>query len=146
MFSKFEFAGISIPMTTENQPHSVDDKLLATIFEAIQVARTNVQWKSGKDIQHLAKRIRLGHLSTEAKLLDYEAIIAEVLKDSEVRVYGFLYGDKPYPTMVATLADKEWLVIIGLDGVMETAFPPDDPASYLAEPAFVYVGVLMDIK
>jgi hypothetical protein len=133
-------------MTTENQPHSVDDKLLATIFEAFRAARTNVQWKSGKDIQHLAKRIRLGHLATDAKLIDYEAIIIEVLNNSEARVYVFFYNDKPYPTLVATVVDKDWLVMMGLDGFMETAFPPDDPVNYLADPAFVYVGVLKEIR
>jgi hypothetical protein len=47
---------------------------------------------------------------------------------------------------VTTLQDKIWLTMIGLDGLMETAFPPDEPETYLQDPAFVYVGVLEEFQ
>ena len=33
-----------------------------------------------------------------------------------------------------------------LDIIMETAFPPNDPETYLADPAYVYVGVLEELQ
>jgi hypothetical protein len=46
--------------------------------------------------------------------------------------------------VVSTVQNKVWLVMIGLDGLMETAFPPDDSETYLADPAFAYVGQLQE--
>lgn len=36
--------------------------------------------------------------------------------------------------------------MIGLDGVLETAFPPDDPEGYLADPAFIYLGSVKELE
>jgi hypothetical protein len=35
--------------------------------------------------------------------------------------------------------------MLGMDGVMETAFPPEDAATYLASPRFTRVGTLEDL-
>ncbi len=37
------------------------------------------------------------------------------------------------------------LVMMGLDGVLETAFPPKEPESYLANSMFIYVGLVKDL-
>ncbi|SKB16111.1 conserved hypothetical protein [Planktothrix sp. PCC 11201] len=39
-----------------------------------------------------------------------------------------------------------WLVMIGLDGVLETAFPPDDPKGYLSNSAFIYLGSVKELE
>jgi hypothetical protein len=46
--------------------------------------------------------------------------------------------------LVATINSEKWLVMIGLDGVMETAFPPDGMERYLSNDGFVYLGLLGD--
>ena len=56
------------------------------------------------------------------------------------------HKSKAYPTLMAEVSGEYWLVMIGLDGVMETAFPPDDPEDYLADPAFIYVGVMEELE
>ena len=38
-----------------------------------------------------------------------------------------------------------WLVMIGLDGIMETAFPPENPAIYLAHLRFQRLGTLEEL-
>ena len=125
-----------------NQPELITADLRSAVAEAIRRTRTEIRWKSGKDVKHLAKRIRLGHLPAEATLTEYEAIITTILNDDRARLYVFFYDDTSYPTVVATFGNREWLVIIDLNGVMETAFPPDDPTNYLADSAFVYVGLV----
>jgi hypothetical protein len=35
--------------------------------------------------------------------------------------------------------------MIGMDGVMETAFPPDDPEQYLSNSAFTHLGLQSEI-
>src|SRR5881409_356643 len=41
------------------------------IAEAIRRLREGVHWRPGKDVQHLAKRIELGHLPAETTMTDY---------------------------------------------------------------------------
>jgi hypothetical protein len=38
-----------------------------------------------------------------------------------------------------------WLVMVGLDSVMETAFPPEDPETYLANLRFQRLGTLEEL-
>jgi hypothetical protein len=97
-------------------------------------------------MQHLTKRIRLEHLSPEATLADYETTIAAILNDNDAKVYLFVYNDIPYPTLVTTIQDRVWLAMIGIDSTMETAFPPDDPETYLADPAYTYLGQLEELQ
>lgn len=129
-------------MADNEGPEPITDDLRRAIGQAIGYAQTGVTWKPDKAAQHLDKRLRLGHLPVGASLAEYESIIATILNDRAAKVYIFFYDNKPYPTIVATVEDDTWVVMMSLDGVMETAFPPDDPEEYLADPAFVYVGTL----
>ena len=36
--------------------------------------------------------------------------------------------------------------MLGLDGVLETGFPPENPDSYLADDSFIYLGLLKDLE
>jgi hypothetical protein len=49
------------------------------ITNAIRRLREGVRWRPEKDVQHLAKRIELGHLPAEATLVEYEALIIRVV-------------------------------------------------------------------
>ena len=53
-----------------------------------------------------------------------------------------------YMSLVATITmlpggathNREWLVIFGGDGLMETAFPPEDMDDYIERRGFVLLG------
>ncbi|MCY7369092.1 MAG: hypothetical protein LH474_13180 [Chamaesiphon sp.] len=118
---------------------------LSKVIKAIIVNRDQIQWKAGKAEAHLAKRIRLGHLAENATLADYETIINRVTNDRQARVYVYIYDQILYPTLTTIVEDRLWLVMMGIDGVMETAFPPDNPDKYLNKTAFVYLRILEEL-
>jgi hypothetical protein len=60
-------------------------------------------------------------------------------------VFVYRCGDTVYPTIVAGVERVRWLVMVGLDSVMETAFPPEDPETYLANPWFQRLGTLEEL-
>lgn len=35
--------------------------------------------------------------------------------------------------------------MIGVDGILETAFPPENPSKYLSNPNFIHIGILEDL-
>lgn len=118
---------------------------LDKVIQAILQAQSNMQWKLGKANPHLAKRIRLGHLPENATMVKYEEIIHQVITDTRAKVYVYIYGSVSYPTITSIVEEKLWLVMIRLDGILETAFPPEDPSKYLSNLNFRYVGVLKDL-
>jgi hypothetical protein len=61
------------------------------------------------------------------------------------KTYVFIYDQFMYPTLTAVVDKQLWLVMIGIDGVLETAFPPDNPQKYLSNDAFIYLGILQDL-
>jgi hypothetical protein len=115
------------------------------IAGTVRGVRQRVRWRAGKDVVHLAKRIDLGHLAAKATLADYEALILRVVNLSTADVFVFRWGDTLYPTVVAEIEGVRWLVMMGLDGIMETAFPPEDPETYLANPQFERLGTLEEL-
>ena len=110
------------------------------IAEAIRRLREGVHWRPEKDVQHLAKRIELGHLPGGATVVDYEALILRVVRTPTATVFAYRWGEILYPTVVAEVEGVRWLVMMGLDGLMETAFPPEDPEMYFANPRFQQMG------
>ena len=115
------------------------------IADAIRRLREGVRWRPGKHAQHLAKRIELGHLSVETTLAEYEAIIIRVISTSIAEVFVYRWGETLCPTVVAAVEGTRWLVMLGLDGIMETAFPSEDPATYLANLRFQRLGTLEEL-
>jgi hypothetical protein len=115
------------------------------ILNAIRRLREGVSWKSGKETQHLAKRIELGHLLVGTTLAEYEAIVIRVISTPTAEVFVYRWGEALYPTVVAEVERARWLVMVGLDGVMETAFPPEDPETYLANLRFQRLGTLEEL-
>lgn len=112
------------------------------VGSAIQQARNQIRWKPGKAQPHLKKRIRLGHLPPATTLADYQRLIHGILHHPEAVVYSFRYAQTLYPTIVAPYQGQLWLVMFGLDGIMETAFPPDDPIIYFQNPNYQRLGLL----
>ena len=119
------------------------NELNAQVVAAIRLVRTRVRWKPGKAQQHLQKRIALGHLEPDAQLDDYEAVISALVHNAYTEVYVF--DDQIYPVVVGTVSNQRWLAMFGLDGVMETAFPPTDATSYLSDSRFVRLGTLQEL-
>jgi hypothetical protein len=118
---------------------------LDLIVQAILNAQVKSQWKFGKAYPHLTKRIRLGHLSDNATIQTYEAIIHQVLTNPTANVYVYIHASIMYPTVTSIIENKLWLVMIGMDSILETAFPPESPNNYLSNKAFVSLGSLEDL-
>lgn len=114
------------------------------VTSALQQMLMQIRWKPNKAQSHLEKRIRLAHLPPATSLAAYEAIIAAVLRDPEAIVYVFQYNNIFYPTIVAPYQERVWLVMFGMNGVMETAFPPDDPVAYLEDPKYHLLGPIQE--
>ncbi|MFZ2517685.1 MAG: hypothetical protein WA089_03210 [Anaerolineae bacterium] len=123
----------------------MQDAHVSRVLDAVNRALIRIQWKPGKAASHLTKRIRLGHLPAGANLDAYEAIIISVLQHQDAQLFIFTFQDYIYPTVVAPVEERLWLVMIGMDGVMETAFPPRDPSAYLADSAYAHLGRLQEL-
>lgn len=124
----------------------IDEFKRKAVVQAIEKIRDKIIWKPEKADFHLVKRIRLGHLTDDATLEQYNALITFVVTNLDANVYLYVYKETIYPTLVAIVENKLWLVMISLDGVLETAFPPDDPEGYLANSAFVYLGSAKELE
>ena len=115
------------------------------IADAIRRLREGVRWRPEKDVQHLAKRIELGHLPVGTTLAEYEAIIIRVIRTSTAEVFVYRWGESLYPTVIAEVEGVRWLVMVGLDSIMETAFPPEDTVTYLTNRRFQRLGTLEEL-
>jgi hypothetical protein len=115
--------------------------LQAQVASAIRQVQSGVRWKPGKGHRHLEKRIRQGHLPPATTLAEYEAIILAIVSHPDAFGFVYRYGSTGYPTLVAPYKDRIWLAMFSLDGIMETAFPPDEPDTYFsADPRYISVG------
>jgi hypothetical protein len=121
------------------------NQLETRVANAIRLVQSGMRWKPGKDIQHLRRRIDLGHLPHGATVDEYQAIIAAVINGPLADVFVYSWDDMLYPTVVAEYGERYWLVMFSLSGVMETAFPPDDPEDYLSDPRFRRLGALREL-
>jgi|SRR5882724_708573 len=121
------------------------DEEQGRITDAIRRLRERVRWRPGKDTQHLAKRIELGQLPVGTTLAEYDAIFIGAISPSTAEVVVYRWGEPVYPTVVAAVAGVRWLVMVGLDSVMETACPPEDPETDLANLRFQRLGTLEEL-
>lgn len=72
---------------------------------------------------------------------EYEAIILAIVSHPDAFVFAYRYGSTDYPTLVAPYKGRTWLAMFSLDGIIETAFPPDKPDTYFsADPRYIPVG------
>lgn len=116
------------------------------VASAIRQVQSGVRWKPGKGHRHLAKRIRQGHLPPATTLAEYEAIILAIVSHPDAFVFVYRYGSTDYPTLVAPYQGRIWLAMFNLDGIMETAFPPDEPDTYFsADPRYIPVGAAKEM-
>jgi hypothetical protein len=78
-------------------------------------------------------------------LAEYEAIIIDAISTSTAEVFVYHWGETVYPIVVAEVEGVRWLVMAGLDSIMETAFPPEDPETYLANLRFQRLATLEEL-
>jgi len=112
---------------------------------AIRMVGHHVRWKPGKDIQHLEKRIRRGHLAQGTSLAQYNQLIQKVLNEPESNVYHYPFGQDDYFSVTNEIDAKPWLVLVSAKGIMETAFPPDDLQDYIVQSKYVFLGKLKEL-
>lgn len=112
---------------------------------AIRALRREIRWKPGKDVQHLETRKGYGHLPAETTLNEYVEIIRNVLLDSASSVYHYPFSASNYYAVSGEFQSVAWLVMFSHDGIMETAFPPDDLADYLVTRRLFLLGGVKEI-
>jgi hypothetical protein len=115
------------------------------IKQAIRAVQIQVRWRPGSETGHLLKRKVRNHLPWSATLADYEQVIASVVTDHNAAVYVYWHGQTPYPTVVAALHGRNWLVMCDLDGVLESAYVVERPGHYLNRPVFELLGTLSEV-
>jgi hypothetical protein len=113
--------------------------------EAIRAVQQRVMWKPGSAAAHLAKRKRRGHLPKEATVLDYEQIIRGVVSERRATVYVYTHEDVPYIAVVARVQTQDWLVMFGLNGLLESAYVLERPELYLTKPVFQRLGTVEEV-
>lgn len=118
--------------------------LLSQIRIVLQGLAHAVVWRPDSAKRHLAKRIRSGHLPEEATIQDYEALIRNIVLQPQCRIYAYTHHTQAiYAVGVNVWTGVEWLVMVGMDGVMETAFEIDSE-DYLSKLSYVYLGIMGD--
>ena len=115
------------------------------IVEALETIRKQVSWKPSKNVEHLNKRKRMRHLATSASMQDYDRIILDIVKDIRNVIYLYEFRGVHYYAVRGYFADREWLILFGAGGLMETAFPPQDMDEYLERRGFVLLGRIEEV-
>ncbi|TWH48545.1 hypothetical protein [Sporomusa sp. KB1] len=93
-----------------------------------QIISNGPEWKPGKLDKHVDKRKRYGHIPSDWTSEDYNNQILHILSNETTEVYwyhktGFLQNYFVYGL-------PDWVVIVGEDGVMESAFIIDQKNYY----------------
>jgi len=112
---------------------------------AIESLKDSVRWRRGKDTVHLRKRKLLGHLPVEATLDVYNGLIRELMDQPQSKVYAYRFRGRVYGVVVGEWRGEVWLAIFTTEGIMETAFPPDDVALYIRENDMRLLGTVEEI-
>jgi len=115
------------------------------VKQGIIKIKSQIIWKPNKAQSHLCKRIKLGHLPQDSSLENYENVIKEILFNIESKVYVFKDSFILYPSLTGIIKDRLWLVMFDVNGIMETAFPPNNPQKYLQNNPFTYLGTLKEL-
>lgn len=107
-------------------------------------------WKQqGLAESHLAKRIKRNHVPSDWTLREYEGKIVELVKEPNSQVYR--YHQEGFKQDYYVFGDgKQWITILGQDGMMETAFPLDKPSDYrnylTLDKGYTYLGTVKEVE
>jgi hypothetical protein len=70
---------------------------------------------------------------------------AHGIRSLALPTWAWPVGRDPHPIVVVEVEGILWLVMIGLDSIMETAFPPENSAIYLTNLRFQRLGTLEEL-
>jgi hypothetical protein len=121
------------------------EQLSVEVAEALRNVRALRQWKPGRDVAHLRKRQRRGHLPAEADMETYNQLIQNLVHTLDSLTYCYPVGEHRYYAVRGKVEQREWLIIFDAQGILETAFPPTDIEGYLNRQGFEYVGTVGEI-
>lgn len=122
---------------------SRNDKI--RLSDALQKIQKRIRWKPDKDLVHLKKRQKMKHLSISASIPDYEKLILDIVLNDRNVVYLYEFNETHYYAIRGFSQNQEWLIIFGVEGVMETAFPPNDIDEYLEHRGFILLGHIEEV-
>lgn len=94
-----------------------------------RMLKDGLQWKAGAAESHLKKRKKRGHIPDDWTYDEYEKRALSILRNTGNEAYSYFV--KGFKQNYFVFGDQSWIVIVGEDGVMETAFPPDHYKNYL---------------
>jgi len=115
------------------------------LVHALRKIREKIHWKAGKDLVHLSKRRQMGHLPLSSSIAEYENMILEVMNNGQNVLYLYEFKGYHYYAARGPAHDREWIVIFGEGGLMETAFPPEDVDDYVERRGFVLLGRIEEV-
>ncbi|QKY70209.1 hypothetical protein [Lentibacillus sp. CBA3610] len=127
----------------------MDINILKKSLKVIRRMRKDkIIWKPGKGEGHLIKRKELGHIPNDFTLDDYNNLIKRIVNNNLNELY--LYYKKFFDQHYFAIGDDErnWEVIAGEDGVMETAYEITDAAyeHHFKKEGYVYLGVIKEVE
>ncbi len=117
----------------------------AKVADAIRLVQQQIRWKQGSASNHLRKRKRRGHLSSDATQAVYDQVIHSVISDRTSTVYLYNYNSVAYVAVVGIIQRQTWLIMFALDGVLESAYVVERPKLYLSNFAFDRLGTLEEV-
>ncbi len=123
---------------------AIDEKRRAAA-NAIRTLRRKRMWRPNRGEYHLKKRKAMKHLPSEATMDDYDALIGGLLNEAKNTVYHYPFSVRDYYGVSGKVDEAGWVVIFASDATLETAFPPDDLVSYLANRGFVRLGNVQEV-
>lgn len=102
------------------------------------------QWKPGKDLVHLNKRISRRDLPVEFTLQEYNKLIVEVLTDIESDIH--IYRLDGFHQSYFVFSANNWIVIIGEDSIIETCMKTTSSQRYLStKKGYTYIGTVKEV-
>lgn len=112
---------------------------------ALQQLRAQLRWKADRDLVHLRKRQRRGHLTADATMDTYNELIQSLVQTPTSLVYRYPVAGRNYDAVRGPMFEREWLVIFDRDGTLETAFPPNAMDRYVQIHGFEYLGTIGEV-
>jgi hypothetical protein len=125
---------------------NLDKVLKAKIKKLLlNIKQHGLTWKPKKDEYHLLKRKRRQHIPEDWELKDNTALIMNILNDKENNIY--IYFKETFKQNYFVFTDgNAWIVIMGEDGIMETAMIADNYDSYLhSSKGYKYLGLIKEV-
>jgi hypothetical protein len=111
----------------------------------LNISQKGLHWKPGSLEYHTNKRINRKHLDPGTTEQQFEDLIISKIFNDENDIYFYFLEHFEQDYYVFT--DQEWIIIIGKDNIMETAFKRKNVTTYLVEEdGYVLIGKLKEVE